>query len=140
MISFTIPGAPVAKARARSTSDGRHYTPAKTMDYEHKVAVYARQAMAGWVKAGNGAMLIGPITVRVYAHLPIPSSWSKKKQADAAKCMISPTSRPDLDNYIKSVLDGMNGIVFHDDAQVVYLCAGKAYSADPRVYVEVEEC
>ena len=48
-ISFTVPGDPVAKARARATIVGGHarmYTPDKTSKYEARVAIFAKQAIA----------------------------------------------------------------------------------------------
>jgi len=47
-ISFTIPGEPVAKGRARScVRNGHiaHYTPEKTALYENLVRLAAQQAM-----------------------------------------------------------------------------------------------
>ena len=48
MITFTVPGDPVGKARPRITLAGGRahaYTPAKTAAYEQLVAVYAAAAM-----------------------------------------------------------------------------------------------
>ena len=36
-----------------------------------------------------------------------PQSWSKKKQKMALSGEVKPTTSPDIDNYLKSVLDGM---------------------------------
>ena len=50
MLTFEIPGDPVAKARPRAAmvaGRARLYTPAKTEKYEARVAVFAQQAMAG---------------------------------------------------------------------------------------------
>jgi Holliday junction resolvase RusA-like endonuclease len=50
---------------------------------------------------------------------------------------IRPTSRPDLDNYVKAALDAINGIVIADDALVVELEACKRYGPDPKVVLTV---
>ncbi len=49
------------------------------------------------------------------------------------------TKRPDLDNVLKAIKDGLNGIVWGDDSQVAVLreCR-KGYSDTPRVVVTVE--
>ena len=48
--------------------------------------------------------------------------------------------RVDLDNLSKSVLDGMNGIVYEDDRQVVKLYLEKYYDKErPGVMVTVKE-
>ncbi len=47
------------------------------------------------------------------------------------------TSRPDLDNIVKAVLDGMNGSLLADDALVWVTLAAKIYSETPGVDVGV---
>ena len=53
--------------------------------------------------------------------------------------MAKPESKPDLDNIIKAVLDGCNGVVFRDDKQVVSIHAAKEYGEAPGVEVIIEE-
>ena len=62
---------------------------------------------------------------------------TKPKLAAIEAGAIRPVTRPDLDNYIK-VLDGLNGIVWRDDSQIVRLNSVKAYSERPRLVVSVE--
>ena len=135
-IEFTIPGQPVAKGRARvSIRGGRAfaYTPEKTRMYENQVGAYASQAMAGRVPMG------GPVLVAIEACMIIPASWSAKKRKDAIEGKIWPTSRPDLDNIIKAVLDGILRIAIVDDNQVVHLVARQKYAEIPQLSVEIEE-
>jgi Holliday junction resolvase RusA-like endonuclease len=47
------------------------------------------------------------------------------------------TSRPDLDNLIKTVLDALNGIAYTDDKQIVRLGATKAYGTDPKILISI---
>lgn len=134
-ITFNIPGEPVAKGRARSfVRNGHvaHYTPEKTARYENLVRLAAQQAMAG------RAPIEGPVHLVVHASLSIPVSWSLKKQRAAAVGEIRPTKKPDLDNIVKAIKDGMNGVTWRDDAQVVQVVASKAYG-QPGVGVTVQE-
>lgn len=133
---FSIPGAPVAKGRPRiSTRNGfaRAYTPAKTVSFENRVAFAGQQAI------GTAGPCEQALKLSVEVYLPIPQSWSKKKQDSAALGQLRPCARPDVDNFAKAVLDGLNGIVWRDDAQVVELTASKHYSISPRIDVLVSE-
>lgn len=135
IINFTVPGEPVAKARARSfVRNGHvaHYTPEKTARYENLVRLAAQQAMAG------RSPIEGPVRLTVVAILGIPVSWSLKKQRAAAVGEVLPTKKPDLDNILKAIKDGMNGVTWRDDAQVVQVVASKAYG-QPGVCVTVQE-
>jgi Holliday junction resolvase RusA-like endonuclease len=136
MIRFVIPGIPVAKGRARigRTRSGQTvaYTPGKTRSYEALVALAAQQAMAGRAPYAKEQTLF----LRVDAYLPVPASWSKTKRQAALDGAIRPSVRPDLDNYIKAVADGCNGILFCDDSSVVQIWAAKMYGDVPRLVVE----
>lgn len=133
-VSFSVPGEPVAKGRARATSIGgraRMYTPAKTERYESRVALFAREAMKG------AEPMSAPLSVRITAVLPIPASWSKRRQAQAEAHRIKPAKRPDADNLAKAVTDGCNGILWRDDSLIVDLHVSKRYGSVPRVDVLV---
>lgn len=47
-------------------------------------------------------------------------------QGDVPHC-----KKPDIDNYLKYILDCMSGIVFKDDAQVWSISAKKVYGVEP---------
>jgi Holliday junction resolvase RusA-like endonuclease len=131
---FSIPGAPVAKGRPRMSTRGgfaRAYTPAKTVNFEGRVGFAGSEHMDG------RDPVEGPVVLTIEVRLPIPPSWSRKKQEEAASGNLRPCARPDVDNFAKAVLDGLNGIVWRDDAQVVELRASKHYSISPRVDVLV---
>lgn len=57
------------------------------------------------------------------------------KQALIESGELRPTSKPDVDNYVKGVKDGLNKIIWQDDSQVVGLTVRKFYSLSPRVDV-----
>lgn len=136
VVNFTVPGVPVAKGRPKFARRGKHittYTPAKTAAYEILVQISAEDAMKA-----DPRLCMGPLRVDLDVVVPVPSSWSKTRQRAAMDGNIAPTTRGDLDNYGKAVLDGMNGYVFNDDSQVVKLSMSKRYG-EPAVHVIVTE-
>lgn len=130
---FKIYGEPVAKGRPRFTRTGRTYTPAKTKKYEDEVRMMAKAAM------GSSEPLETPVSVFIHVTVPIPQSYSKKRSEACLSGSERPAKRPDLDNQIKAVLDGMNEVVFKDDCQIVALHAKKTYGTIGLVEVMVTE-
>jgi Holliday junction resolvase RusA-like endonuclease len=72
------------------------------------------------------------------AYYGVPKSKSKKVAADMLNGHILPTKKPDIDNIAKIILDGLNGIAWDDDKQIVELLVGKRYG-EPSVIVAIEE-
>ena len=70
-----------------------------------------------------------PVAVTVWFFLPRPTTDFKCNERAtgrlkaAAKQVLFPPITPDIDNLCKFVLDGIRGIGFHDDRQVVKLVA-----------------
>jgi Holliday junction resolvase RusA-like endonuclease len=134
-IFFVVPGEPVPKARPRFTMQGgkaRTYTPTSSAAYETIIGLLAHAAMRA---QGIAEPMKGALHVQVQAFFPVPQSWSKKRKAAAQWH----ASRPDLDNVVKSALDGLNMVAFADDGQVASVYATKAYSDTPRLEVAVYE-
>lgn len=135
-VSFFIPGEPRALGRHRVTiTKGKihNYDDPKSAEYKNLVAMLASQQMNGMPPMEN------PISVTITVHRQIPQSWSKKRQREALAGEIRPTSRPDIDNYVKCVFDGINQIVFKDDSQVTHVTARKMYSTTPGMSVVAAE-
>ena len=137
-IEVEVAGVPVAKGRPRRAVrliGGRPtptaYSLGKTRDYEAPIRLAVGQVMNGRTP------LEGPVVFTVIAYMPIPQSWSGKRKRMAERGELSPAKRLDIDNYIKAALDGCNGIVFRDDAQIVELFSIKTYSACPRLRLRV---
>lgn len=130
MINLTVPGECVPKGRPRL---GRHgtYTPEKTKVYERYVKVMIQKARVKPID--------GPLKVELTIYRGIPKSFSKVKRAKAISGELLPTTKPDIDNYVKSVLDASNGLLYHDDNQIVELIARKLYAEEPRVEIRIEE-
>lgn len=64
---------------------------------------------------------------------------SKKEKARRIRGTVLPIVKPDCDNYIKSLLDGMNGVVWKDDALITDIFAHKRYSDKPRIEITITE-
>lgn len=127
-IRLEIPGIPVGKERPRFTKRGHAYTPDKTRKYEGRVAAAFYDSREKAFQKGT------PIVVDVIARMPIPKSTSKKKRLEllARKKMLK---KPDIDNIVKAVLDGLNGLAFPDDSQVWKIYAYKIYAEEPSTTV-----
>ena len=82
-----------------------------------------------------------PIKVEILFHIQPPKSLAKVKKHQEALDMgtIPCVKKPDTDNYIKSVLDALNGHAWVDDGQITELKAAKYYSLQPRVTIRIEE-
>jgi len=50
---------------------------------------------------------------------------------------VRPTSRPDVDNYVKAILDAINTIVVADDSQIVELHAAKKFGVSPKLIATI---
>ncbi len=124
-LEFSVPAKPVAKARPRFTFTGRAYTPKATADFERLVAACARCAML----ASGQSPAEGCLHASLEFYYEPPKSWrvSDKRQCEQAG-RTPKTTKPDTDNLVKAVLDGMNGVVFKDDAQITRVTALKAWS------------
>ena len=133
-VAFTIPGPAVGKGRPRVGKVGTHarlFTPQKTVSYEGLVAHSAMTAMAG------RPIFDEAVTCRLGITCAVPASWSQKKQRAALAGDLHPTSKPDIDNVVKAVFDGLNGVLWRDDVLVVECCVQKLYGPTPGVLVIV---
>lgn len=111
--TFFVEGQPLPKERPR-IGKNRAYTPPKTQAWENTIAWGVR------AKMGHLEPFMGDVKVTLVFHR------KGKKRAD-------------LDNFCKSALDAMNGIVYHDDKQVTRLEAIVIYgSPEPGVSIKVD--
>ena len=111
-VTFSVKGQPVGKGRPRAFSAGGKigmHTPRKTANYETHVRLAYQSAAQGRPPHD------GPVGVSVYACCQAPKGMSKWLRA---LLPIPRTQKPDADNVLKVVLDGLNGVAFKDDAQV----------------------
>ena len=135
-INFTVPGQPRGKGRPRFARRGnfvKTYTDAATASYEDQIRFYALQAM------GSSEPLKTALEAFIYVRLPVPQSYSKKRTEACLSGLERPCKKPDLDNIVKSYMDGMNKIVYDDDVQVISIQATKLYAAKAGVDILIKE-
>lgn len=138
-ITFDVPGKPQGKARARTfyspaAGNSVSKTPENTVLYENFIKDrYLQAAQGAYLEKGT------PVTLRVAARFLPPKSVSKKRKGDMLEGREQPLKKPDMDNIVKVVADALNGVAYHDDTQIAYVEARKAYSAKEGLDITVEE-
>jgi Holliday junction resolvase RusA-like endonuclease len=85
----------------------------------------------------TGKLIEGAVRLKIIYFMPIPSSYSKKKQAAVDGTFH--IKRPDEDNLTKLIKDCMSGIVYKDDSQVASAHYDKIYDKNPRTEIYVRE-
>ncbi|WP_338087242.1 RusA family crossover junction endodeoxyribonuclease [Ligilactobacillus apodemi] len=126
---------PVEQARPRAIRYGRSirvYDPPKVSKYKKQLSQLARLQY-------NAEPLDGMLAVDIKFYRRVQKSLSKIERSRRLSGEHRPTVKPDLDNYIKSTLDALNGILWTDDACIVDLHAHKYYSDDPHIEITVKE-
>lgn len=135
-IEFTIFGNPVALKRHRTVRTKnfiRQYDPsfndkqdflAKTMEYRPEEP------------------LKSALMVSLFFNIARPKShYRTGKNAGVLKdnAPIACTKRPDIDNYVKFVMDALNGVFWIDDSQIFSLYSVKQYSETPSIIIKIAE-
>jgi Holliday junction resolvase RusA-like endonuclease len=129
-ISTCIYVEPRAKGRARySVANGhvRAYTPVKTRNAEAEICIAIREHV---MKLGSFDAGV-PLVLDATFYILKPKSKSKK--------VLMPVTRPDVDNYVKTLLDALNKYVIPDDSQVVTLRVRKRYGQTPCIDLKIRE-
>ena len=128
-VTITLLGKPVPGSRAQSKY---RWIPKNQQHAMDQLRLAASEAMKG------REMLDGPLRIWLTAEMPIPNSWSKKKQYDAILGNVWPTTTPDLKNILWLVEDAMKSVVYRDDSIVCQHHTLKRYSAQPKIILTIE--
>lgn len=137
-IKFMIPGQPRQQSRPRSrivTPKGKKPFISVYDDKPDKINKAFIASCARQFKPSEP--LDGDLEVEIVFYRELLKSFSNKKKEQALAGLIRPNTKPDIDNYVKAVFDGINGIIWKDDARVVDLKTSKFYSEIPRTEVTV---
>lgn len=119
-VEVWIPLKGVAKQRARLTRrrKGRKnvaYTPQPTRHFESEVGRFVREALPEGVGFGDK-----PVCVNIEIHKD-----GFLLEVEHAECSVRPVGiRGDIDNIVKSIFDGCNGVMWSDDRQVELMTVG----------------
>ncbi|AQU06087.1 RusA family crossover junction endodeoxyribonuclease [Dehalococcoides mccartyi] len=114
---------PVAKGRPRLGRFGA-YTPDKTINAE----AYIRYTLVQEFHEppfGTGQ------------PLKLTAVFYRQRPASAAKRVIQPVTKPDIDNYLKLLCDACNGVLWADDSQITSIQGTKRFG-NPRIELTVE--
>ncbi len=126
---FTVHGEPQSWKRAVPIGRGRVI--GKNEGYQTQVKWSAKAAMTN----GRVNRSDGPLRLYVIFYFEPPPSWSKTKRAAALANDIACIVRSDLDNFVKNIGDGLNGIAYDDDHQIVDIFAFRRWAEKPRAEV-----
>jgi Holliday junction resolvase RusA-like endonuclease len=88
---------------------------------------------------GGSKPVEGALEAFIYVTFTIPESYSKKRLEACLNGSEKHTKKPDLDNVVKCVIDGMDKIVFDNDSQITSIHATKVYGEVPKVEVMVKQ-
>lgn len=136
-VEFTIPGEPKGKGRPRFARTGKYvrtYTPQDTVNYENLVKLEYQNSCGDVFFDKDTA-----VYMQVFAYYSIPKSASKKKQQEMIEHRLRPLKKPDSDNILKAICDGLNGVAYVDDTQIVDTVIRRFYGEIPHVDVALWE-
>lgn len=84
------------------------------------------KALKDWRNA-VGTMARGAHIIEASSTQPIEVEVTFRRPRAASNRGTYPVMAPDLDKYLRAVLDALTGIAYYDDAQVCRVIAGKEY-------------
>ena len=123
MIKFSVEGTPIQQGSMRHIGQGR-------MIHNKAVELAAWRAdIASAAKLAGCKPILDPIAITMKFRVKRPKSVKREY----------PTVAPDLDKYVRSVNDGLTGVAFADDSQVIQIIASKEYADSPGVDIEISE-
>ena len=123
MIKFSVEGTPIQQGSMRHIGQGR-------MIHSKAVELAAWRAdIASAAKLAGCKPILDPIAITMRFRVKRPKSVKRAY----------PTVAPDLDKYVRGVNDGLTGVAFADDSQVIKIIASKEYSDNPGVDIEISD-
>ena len=117
---ITVTGEPVPKERPRMARSGHVYTPGKTKHQEAEIAL-------AWVRKYGSLKTDKPVKIECLFYM---------KKAKTCHDGV-PRKRPDVDNLLKTVFDGLNDVAYVDDKQI-YDEHGVKLWGEPRTVIRLE--
>lgn len=124
VINITIKIEPQAKGRPRTSFiNGKvhTYTPERTHIAQKSIIAYLQK----YKRHCFPEHIAVKLTCTFYRT---KSKWLPRKE-------YLPVRKPDLDNFLKLVMDSMNGLLVVDDAQITTICMAKRWTTEPYGYI-----
>lgn len=132
-VTFSIPGKPFGKKRARGFYNKKLGRAVTVNDADNRSF---EDIVRGIALTHFPSPLVGPVRLTIVATFAPAKSWSQKKR-DASYGRHH-TQTPDTDNVVKAVSDGLNRVAWGDDGQVAELHARKQWGTCDGTLVTVE--
>lgn len=126
-IQITIPMRAIPKARPRMTKAGGVYTPNRTKEFEYQIGALCKRFFPTPYE-GKLEVII------VCTFKPSKTELDNDKTIYGKHC----TKHGDWDNLAKSICDGLNGIAYNDDRQIVKANLEKLYSQTEYISIEIK--
>jgi crossover junction endodeoxyribonuclease RusA len=121
VISFSVKGTPIQQGSMKFIRPG-------VMIHSRAVELTTWRAdIAQAAKTAGCKPITDPIEITMKFRIKRPKSVKRNY----------PTVAPDLDKYVRAVNDGLTGVAFVDDSQVIKILATKEYADIPGVDIEV---
>ena len=135
LISFTIPGKPIALKRHRPSARGGYYDPSSKDK---------KQTWLQIAKYRPKKPLAGDIELKLIFYMSIPKSFFRSGKymlllKEKYKDINYHSIKPDIDNLIKYISDVMNKGFYIDDSQICSIQAEKKYGDPARTEVTIKE-
>jgi Holliday junction resolvase RusA-like endonuclease len=106
-------------------------TPKKSSSFENLVQTSFSVAHGAVTPTELGVEMI------ICAYFLPPKATPKYRQKEIQETEVIYIKRPDMDNLIKSVFDGLNEVAYQDDKLIHTLTVKKRYSYRPRTEITV---
>ena len=133
-LQWTVPMHPIAQKRHRHTRQGRTYD----LCAADKVK-FRRRSIAECEKFLN--VDTSPMSMKFVFSCARPQAHytTKKRLKLSSKAPVHHVYKPDIDNYVKFVMDALCGTFYSDDSQVFSIDATKRWvdEGNQGVYVEL---
>jgi Holliday junction resolvase RusA-like endonuclease len=120
-MKWKFPISPVAASRPRVSKWGSYYT-GTYKEFREQAVPVIEKVLEGYEPTDKN--------LRVYVQLYVDKPKSSKLDYP----------RPDIDNYLKSVFDLMNGRLWTDDRQIIFVEATKEWAKSTGYFtVEIQD-
>lgn len=110
--------------RQRRTKTGHGYTPPRYRERKTR--------LADLLRAMNIPIMTGAVSISVSVTRPPSKTMAKKVKVEDPDLR-----KPDVDNYVKAVMDAASGILYHDDSQVFHVTGWKVYGETDSMTIRI---